>query len=335
MKILFIGGTGSISTSSSHLLESKGHKLTLITRGNRTERLPDDVKHITADFNYINQDLYKYITRNLWDCVVNWNIYNKDQALRDIRLFNGRIKKYYFISTTAIYGQINRPINEEIEIYNTIWDYAVSKIKAENIFREAHIKQNFPVVILRPGHTYCDFTIPTNIQGLGYGLIEQINEDEEVLIHNDGESQWTLTHSDDFAKVLSSLLALEDINGEIFNIVSSEYKTWKNIYMIYEDQLKKKINTCNVPAEFIYKKDNLLGLPIIGDKQKNMIFDNSKIRKIIPDFDDFILLEDGLKRSIHWAKENPEKVYFKKNIKLKIANIIKSYKQSKEYTFYD
>ena len=156
-----------------------------------------------------------------------------------------------------------------------------------------------------------------------------------ILIHNDGESQWTLTHRDDFAKVLSSLLALEDINGEIFNIVSSEYKTWKNIYMIYEDQLKKKINTCNVPAEFIYKKDNLLGLPIIGDKQKNMIFDNSKIRKIIPDFDDFILLEDGLKRSIHWAKENPEKVYFKKNIKLKIANIIKSYKQSKEYTFYD
>ena len=103
--------------------------------------------------------------------------------------------------------------------------------------------------------------------------------------------------------------------------------------MIYEDQLKKKINTCNVPAEFIYKKDNLLGLPIIGDKQKNMIFDNSKIRSIMPDFYEFILLKDGLKRSIHWAKENREKVYFGKNIKLKISDIISSYKQSKQYKY--
>jgi nucleoside-diphosphate-sugar epimerase len=166
MKVLFIGGTGSISTASTELLVSMGVELTLITRGNKVKRLPANVEHIKADFNKSFLNLRSQLCSTKWDAVINWNIYNRGQAARDIEYFYNITSKYYFVSTTAIYGKIDEPINENTKVYNTVWDYAINKKEAEDEFLNAYIHQNFPIVILRPSHTYCDFTIPTNIQGL-------------------------------------------------------------------------------------------------------------------------------------------------------------------------
>ena len=329
MKILFIGGTGSISTSCSHLLANKGYQLTLITRGNLINRLPSKVHHIKADFNNKNNNLHRFCSNEYWDCVINWNIYNKNQALRDIAIFKQNAKKYIYISTTAVYGDVSHPINEETDVYNKLWDYAVFKLQAEEVFKKACIDEKFPVTILRPGHTYCDFTIPSNIQGLGFGLIEQILNQEMVLMHDEGESNWTLTHSDDFAKILSKIMLRDDINGETFNVVTSENQSWNEIYNLYEKILKVKVKKLNIPSKLIYDYDKKIGMPIVSDKRKNMIFDNSKIYNFIPNYYDFVSTEAGLTRSVKWSMENRSDIYFNIDIKKKIRNIIKLYGNKK------
>ena len=329
MKILFIGGTGSISTSCSHMLASKGYQLTLITRGNLIKRLPENVNHIQADFNHRNNNLYKFCSNKYWDCVINWNIYNKEQAIRDIDIFKQNTKKYIYISSTAIYGDVLHPINEETKIYNTIWDYANFKLQAEYAFKNAWKYEKFPCLILRPGHTYCDFTIPTNIQGLGYGLLKQIYNQEKVLIHDSGQSLWTLTHSDDFAKILSEIIESDNVLGEVFNIVSSEYHTWDKIYDIYGELLNKKLCKIYIPSSFIYEFDKDIGTPIIADKQKNRVFDNTKIFNFLPNFKGFISTNEGLNRSVQWAKENQSTIYYNLNIKRKIKEVIDQYKKNK------
>lgn len=323
MKILFIGGTGTISTSCLSAALSAGHDVTILCRGTRNERAPKGVNLLQGDAYQLEDSLAKKISRIDWDCVVNWTLYTPSQAELDIQRFHKNTKRYFFISSTSVYdgsNQHNRIIESQ-NYLNSNWSYSKSKIESEKIFLHAYATTKFPVTIVRPGHTYNDFTIPTNIQGFGYGLIKRINENKNVLMHDDGNSLWTLTHSNDFAKFLIQLFDSQGIEGETLHVANENYHSWNEIYSIYADLIGKKINKVNMSHEDICAKSLMIGEPIMSDKRYNRIFDVSKLKKYIKDFKSDISLNDGLLRVLEWYRLHPENIYINEVIEKELIKL--------------
>lgn len=306
MKILFIGGTGTISTSCLKICLEAGIDLTVLCRGTRNKRIPHGTHSIQGDAYQLDEDSERKLKDTSWDCIVNWTIYNAKQAELDIARFSQNTSRYFFISSTSVYDGSNQNnlITESQQYLETSWFYSKSKIEAEACFLKAYKEAQFPVTIIRPGHTYNDFTVPTNIQGLGFGLINRIKNQEPILIHDKGESRWTLTHSDDFAAAFLMLLSKNHCSGETYHITCEMNYTWNEIFSIFSDHLNRAINPIYVSSEEIYKQSVLLGEPIENDKKYNRIFDLSKLKKIIPEYKMNISLYDGIERVLRWHSKN-------------------------------
>lgn len=311
MRILFIGGTGTISSSCLASCLKAGWNITILCRGNREERIPKGIPVIKGNAYQLDPTQEKLLVNTDWDCVVNWAIYEENHAHLDILRFAKNIGRYFFISSTSVYDGSNgiNLISESQNYLNSKWYYSKSKIEAEKIFLSAYKTSNFPVTIIRPGHTYNDFTVPTNVQGLGYGLIKRIEQNKTVLLHDEGESYWTLTHSDDFAQAFISLLSnKENLAGEILHLTSHEKYTWNQIFAIYAGLLDKNIHQFYMNSEKIFEKNPVIGDPIVSDKRYNRIFNLKKLNKYAPNFKPSISLNDGLERVLRWHKNN-EKFY--------------------------
>lgn len=310
MNILFIGGTGTISSSCLSKALEAGFNVSVLCRGTRNERLPKGVNVFTGDAYDLSPSVSKAIFNTDWDCVVNWTLYNPLQTHHDISRFSNNAGRYFFISSTSVYDDSNNktPIVESQNYLNTDWFYSKSKINAEKIFLQAYAMEKFPVVIIRPGHTYNDFTVPTNIQGLGYGLIQRIESNKNILMHGDGNSFWTLTHSDDFAKYFVQLFNCPSIEGETFHIASEQHYSWNEIISIYSDLLGKKAKPVHLSAEEINEKSPILGEPILNDKKFNRIFNLSKLKNHITDYQPSTSLHEGLSRVLKWHKDHAEHI---------------------------
>lgn len=306
MKILFIGGTGTISSACLRVALEAGHDVSILCRGTRNQRLPKGITVLTGDAYALDEELSKKIADIQWDCVVNWTVYDAVQAQIEIKRFRNITSHYIFISTTSVYDGSNNAglITENQQYIDAGWVYSKGKIAAEKIFLEAFSNINFPVTIIRPCHTYTDFTIPTNIQGLGYGLIQRIESQKKVFIHGDGNTYWTLTHSEDFAKCFIQLLNKDLVKGEVFHLTAEEYYTWNEIFSFYEDLLGKKLYRVYVDAKEIYNKSPIIGEPIMTDKIYNRCFDLTKVKGYVKDFKSSIPLYEGLLRVIKWHKSN-------------------------------
>jgi len=323
MKILCIGGTGTISTSFVKKALEQGHDLTVLCRGNRNQRIPKGVRIISSDAYCLHESASKTILNTDWDTVVNWTIYTKDQAKLDINRFAKNTNQYIYISTTSVYDGSNllSPIQESQGYLDTTWSYSRNKIDVEKIFLQEFKNTQFPVTIVRPCHTYNDFTVPTNIQGLGYGLINRIESQRNILMHGDGNSYWTLTHSDDFSHYFIQLLNCAYIKGEIFHIASDEYHTWNDILTIYSDLIGKKVNPVYMTPEEIMAKSPVIGESIIHDKMYNRIFDLTKIKSRIHSCAPHIPLKNGLARVFEWHKMHPEAIWFNQVIEAELAKL--------------
>jgi nucleoside-diphosphate-sugar epimerase len=328
--VLFIGGTGSISGPCSHVAVSQGIDLWLVNRGNRQARLPKGIHFFQGDINNPSNELVNFLKESSWDCVVNWLVYTPEQAKRDIKLFAGKTKQYIFISSTSVYLNPSdyRRITEKYPVGNPIWPYAELKVRCEKIFLKGFKENRFPVTIVRPGHTYCDFTIPTNIIGLGYGLIERLLANKKIIVHDDGLSLWTLTHSEDFAEGLFGLLGINEAQGEIFHITQNRSNNWVYILETIGGYFNIDPNFIFIPSQAIIDIDGDIGASILGDKAKNLIFDNSKIKKFVPTYNPKITFEEGIVRSLKWHEENPELIYYNSEIQLKVDNIISCFLES-------
>lgn len=305
MKILFIGGTGTISSACLLALINAGHNISVLCRGTRNQRIPAGVTIYKGDAYQLDETVESEILNNEWDCIVNWAVYNAEQAALDIKRFAAVTSHYIFISTTSVYDGSNKmnPISETQAYVASDWIYSKGKIAAEQKFLEAFRTINFPVTIIRPGHTYADFTVPTNIQGLGYGLIKRIETSQPVLIHGDGNSLWTLTHSEDFANAFIQLLNKKSIQGEIFHLTSEQHCTWNDIFAIYSNLLGKKIQKVYMEPEEIMRRSPIIGEPIVSDKIYNRYFNLEKINKYIT-MHPQISLTDGLEKVMRWHKTN-------------------------------
>lgn len=327
MKVLFIGGTGNISTSVSKLALSKGIDLYLLNRGKTNVDIPG-AKTITADI-YNFEEAKTALKNHEWDVVVNWIAFTPEHIKTDLKLFGGKTRQYIFISSASIY---QKPptlpvITESTPLANPFWQYSRDKIACEELLNEVYRKDGFPMTIVRPSHTY-DVTIPVSIGGWNeYTIIDRMKKGKKVIIHGDGNSLWTLTHARDFAKGFVGLLGNQRALGQAINITSDEVLTWNQIYQTVADAAGAELNAVHISSEFIgkiapEKKDGLL-----GDKSHCAIFDNSKIKTLVPDYNATIPFSEGIKETLAWFEEKPERMIINPETNAMMDKIIAAYEK--------
>ena len=310
MKILFIGGTGTISTAISKALLLAGHELYLINRGNRNHILPDGAISLIADIND-EQKIADLIEDLSFDVVADFIAFTPDQLERDFRLFNGKTKQFIFISSASAYQKplAHYHITESTPLANPYWQYSRNKIACEEYLMHLYRNERFPVTIVRPSHTYDERTIPVGVHGEkgSWQVIKRILDGKPVIIHGDGTSLWTLTHTRDFAKGFIGLLGNIHTIGEAVQITSDESLTWNQIYACIAQTLNKPLNAVHISSEFLYAcayYDMTGGL--IGDKSNTVVFDNSKITRLVPEFTTTTRFDQGVKESVDYVLSHSE-----------------------------
>ena len=310
MKVLFIGGTGIISTAVSELAVKKGMELHLLNRGNRDQLVPEGAKVIHGDINDKAQ-MEALLKDNHFDAVVDFVIFEPSGIDRDIALFTGKTDHYIFISTCATYQRpvANVPTDETTKQGNPGWDYAEDKIKCEERLIKEYKENGFPMTIVRPSHTYGKISIPFAFSSWNdpWTLIDRIQKSKKIIVPGDGTSLWTLTHNTDFAKGLVGLIGNKEAIGEAFHITSDEVKTWDQYLQLIAKAVGKKPEIIHIASETIveYFPDQRGGL--LGDICTSFILDNSKLKRFVPDYEATMDFETGIKQSIEYFMAHPEK----------------------------
>lgn len=300
MNVLFIGGTGIISSACSRLAVERGIHLTLLTRGNSARPAPQGAEIIRGDIR--DPDSVRTILGGRkFDAVVDWVCFTPEQAEADIRLFEGRTGQFVFIGTASSYQTppASLPVTEATPLSNPFWEYSRLKIACEDAFIRAHGERRFPATIVRPSHTYDRTLIPVHGR---YTVIDRMRRGLKVVIHGDGTSLWPLTHHDDFAAGFTGLLGNPAAIGEAFHITTDETLTWNQIYgsLARAAGVSEPPKAVHVPSELIaaYFKD--WGDSLLGDKSHSMIFDNSKIKRLVPGFRASIPFRKGAEEILAW-----------------------------------
>ena len=306
MKILFIGGTGIISTSCTREALEQGHELFHLNRGNHPDRAPRGVTTLKADSRDSRQ-VEKAVAGHRFDCVVNWVAFEPDHVRQDMELLGPLTSHYIFISSASVY--LKPPphwiITEETSVGNPYWLYARNKISCEELLLESHSKDGFPATIVRPSHTYNDGWIPTPIGSRDFTVAQRLLDGRAVISPGDGQSLWTLTHSDDFARGFTGLLGNPDASGETFHITSDEARTWDAFYGIIGEALGVEPDIVHIPSSVVNEISPPLGQSVLGDKGYSMVFDNTKIKRVGPDFHASIPFSEGIRKSLEWFEKNP------------------------------
>lgn len=327
MKVLFIGGTGNISSSVSKLCIAKGIDLFLLNRGIR-ENTVAKAKVITGDINNFEQ-IKNVLKDHQWDAVVNWIAFNEKDIERDIQLFRNKTKQYIFISSASAYQKppLNPVITESTPLKNPFWDYSRNKIACEERLNKAYREEDFPITIVRPSLTY-DTVIPVAIGGwTEYTIIDRMKKGEKIIVHGDGTSLWVVTHAEDFAKGFIGLLGNLHAIGNAFHITTDELLTWNQIYETIANTIGVEPNIIHIPSDFIVSQENSLMGSLLGDKSYSVIFDNSKIKKFVPDFIATIPFKEGIERTLNWFDEKPERKIIRKETNEMMDRIIQSYER--------
>ncbi len=305
MKVLFIGGTGIISSACSRLAVDRGIDLYLLNRGNSRRPVPDGATVLHADFS--DHDATRSVLGSQkFDVVVDWIAYAPDRIEADLDLFRNRTDHYVFISSASAYQTppASLPVTEETPLDNPFWEYSRNKIACEERLMRAYDEEGFPVTIVRPSHTYDQTSIP--LQG-GYAAIDRMRKGKKIVVHGDGTSLWVLTHHRDFAKGFVGLLGSSQAIGEAFQITSDEVLTWNAIVALIAGAAGTEADVVHIPSDVIARFDKGWGDGLLGDKAHSMVFDNAKIKRLVPEFEATIPYSEGVKEVIAWYDADPER----------------------------
>jgi nucleoside-diphosphate-sugar epimerase len=303
MNVLFIGGTGIISTSCVELALARGWSVTLMNRG-LSGPAPKGCRQLTADIRDPEQ-VASAMGSLEFDAVLDWVAFLPGHVETDIGLFRGRTGQYVFISSASAYQTPPEklPVTEETPLENPFWAYSRDKIACEERLRD-EMGKDFPATIVRPSHTYGRARFPFNG---GYTYLKRIREGKPVVLPGDGTSVWTMTHARDFAVGLLGLLGKKEALGEAFHITSDELLTWNGIFEILGRHLGREPVLAHLPSSAVMKVDKELGAGFWGDKAHSMVFDNSKVKKVVPEFEAIIPFAEGSKEIVDWYDEDPSR----------------------------
>lgn len=301
MKVLFIGGTGFISTSVSRLALARGIDLYLLNRGLVKADLPG-AKRLVADIRQ-PEPVRGALRDAKFDAVVDWIAYTPEDIERDLAIFRGRTKQFIFISSASAYQKPpgHHVIRESTPLHNPYWEYSRNKIACEECLTRAWREEAFPVTIVRPSLTYGDANFPIALGGWGcYTLADRLKRGKPIIVHGDGSSLWVVTHAEDFAKGFLGLVGNPQALGEAFHITSDEVLTWNQIYETIADALGVKANLVHLTSDFIARVSPALTGTLLGDKTWSAVFDNSKIKAFVPGYQAVIPFREGIRRTLAW-----------------------------------
>ncbi len=314
MKALFIGGTGTISMGTvRRLAEASMWEVYLLNRGNRKAEVPSSVQQIIADINN-ESDVKSKLEGMTFDVVSDFIAFDVDAVERDYRFFNGKTKQYIFISSASAY---NKPaasyvITEGTTLANPYWEYSRKKIACEEYLMEKYRKEGFPVTIVRPSHTYDERHIPLGVHGNKgfYQIIRRMQEGKPVIIQGDGSSLWALTFNSDFAIGFTGLMGNRHAIGEAFQITGDEILTWDQIYRTIADALGVEFKPYHVSSDFLSDAGEKYGYDfrggLLGDKAVSVVFDNSKLKRLVPQMTTNIPFHRGVRIALDYVLSHPE-----------------------------
>ncbi len=311
MKLLFIGGTGIISSACSELAVARGHELFLLNRSlSKKMPAPEGATIFQADIYAEEARVAKLLADHHFDVVVDYLAYTVDDIERDLRLFRGKTDQFIFISSASAYQKPvkNYIITERTPLENPFWDYSRNKIACEDKLMFAYLNEGFPVTIIRPSLTYGPMQIPFAVGSWTHPwtVIDRMKRRQKVIVPGDGTSLWVMTWNADFAKGLVGLLGNEKAIGEAFQITSDEVLTWNQIYLEAYQALGLEPNMIHIASDLIaaYHPPSLGSL--VGDKSNSVVFDNSKIKRFVHDYDCEVNWALGLRRALAWFAAHPE-----------------------------
>jgi len=311
MKALFIGGTGTISTAVSRQLVKDGWELYLLNRGNRQiDFQGGNYIPLKADIND-EQMVKRLVERMHFDVVADFIAYVPEQLERDVRLFAGRTDQFIFISSASVYQTplSDYRITEGTPLSNPRWEYSRNKIACENFLMKEYREKGFPVTIVRPSHTYDERSIPTGVHGRNgsWQIARRMLEGKPVIIHGDGTSLWTMTHNSDFAEGFIGLMGNLQAIGESVQITSDETLTWNQIYQAIARSLGVELKAVHIASETLAAcSDYDLEGSLLGDKANSVVFDNSKLKRLVPDFKALVRFDQGIRNTIQNILKTPE-----------------------------
>jgi len=303
----------------------RGMELYLLNRGIRSSEIPG-AHQLTGDIH--NPESMRNALKDLdFDVVVDWIAFTPEDIERDMQFFRGRTKQFVFISSASAYQKpvVNYLITESTPLENPYWEYSRNKIASEELLMNAYRNEDFPVTIVRPSYTYNTY-LPVAIGGFGcYTLADRMLKGKPIIVHGDGTSLWVNTHAEDFAKGFLGLLGNQKAIGQAFHITSDEVLSWNQIYQTIADVLSVEAKIVHIPTDFIVKEVPRLTGDLLGDKTWSAVFDNSKIKSFVPEFQATIPFHEGMRMALEWFAADEKRHRINEQVNAEIDQIINAY----------
>lgn len=324
MKHLFIGGTGNISADCTREALRVGHEVWHLNRGNRNA-IPG-VRTIQVDATD-EQAVAAALGNESFDTVTDFIAFSPSDIDRDIRLYQNRTRQFVFISSASAYHKPVKhfQITESTPLHNPFWDYSRQKIACEERLLAEYRRSGFPVTIVRPSHTYSDGWLPSSFGSRDFTVAERILSGKPVIVHGDGRSLWTLTHTEDFARAFVPLLGNPRTTGEAYHITSDDVLDWDAIHTTIASQLGREANIVHIPSDFIADVAPSRGGGLLGDKAHSVVFDNTKIKSLVPGWVARIPFHEGVTRSLAWYEAHPEEKIANPELEQEIEHILSAW----------
>jgi len=308
MKVLFIGGTGIISTACTRLALERGIELTLLNRGRHATQTPPGARVVTADIEDAAA-VSRALAGERFDAVVDWIAFEPAQVERDMELFRGRTRQYIFISSASAYQKPagHYLITESTPLANPYWSYSQQKIACEERLMRAYREEGFPVTIVRPSHTYGDtqIALAVNSWAKSYTAVDRMRRGRKVIVPGDGSSLWVITHNTDLAKGFVGLLGREQAIGHAFHITSDEVMCWDQWYRLTAEAAGVEPNLLHIASDFLAACIPESRGGLTGDKAASVVFDNTKIKRFVPEYSATMPYTLGIRRTIAWFDADP------------------------------
>ncbi|MDR2964571.1 MAG: SDR family oxidoreductase [Treponema sp.] len=325
MKILFIGGTGTISSAITRLAVQEKWEVYHLNRGTRKSEFKG-VTQIKCDIRTesgaaIRAKCEKAIGKGKrFDVVADFIAFVPENLQKDFEIFNGLCRQFIFISSASAYQKplSSCVVTESTPLANPYWEYSRNKIACEEYLMQKYRECGFPITIIRPSHTYDERSVPLGVHGNNgsWQVLKRMLNGKPVIIHGDGTSLWTLTHNSDFARAFIRLMGNIHAIGEAVHITSDESLTWNQIYQIIADALNVELKAVHIASKYLDKASNGkydFNGSLTGDKANSVIFDNSKLKRLVPGYCAIVRADEGIKKTItnvlankKLQKEDPE-----------------------------
>jgi nucleoside-diphosphate-sugar epimerase len=310
MKVLLVGGTGTISTGVEKVvIEERGYELYVLNRGSQRslDRMHPEAHLLKADYN--DEESVKAALGDLhFDTVVDFRIQGVADQEKAVRIFDGRTDQYILISSGTVYRKPLEKylVTEDMPLGNIHSAYARNKVASEMTLRK-YIEKGFPGVIVRPSLTYADFNplVAINSRKDPYSIIWRMRKGKPIIVHGDGTNLWTITHNTDFGRGILGICGNPKAIGEAFHITSDEVLDWNAIYTELAHAAGVDANLVHIASDFIGDFEPGLRESLEGDHAVSMVFDNTKIKTFNPDFKYQVPWAEGAKRIVSWFDADP------------------------------